>query len=176
DDAIEKLGKHSPTGGLRGGKYSLYEAGTRVPFITYWKGNIEAGVSNNIISQVDWLASLSSMVNKRIKNLDSENHMDFLLGKVKEGRSNIILEATSRTAYREGNWVLIPPYPGPKMFLTKGIETGNGEEFQLYNLEKDVSQQNNLAVTMPEKRDEMIRAFEAIVGDTYKKTSKLKFD
>ena len=29
---------------------------------------------------------------------------------------------------------------------------------------------------MPEKRDEMIRAFEAIVGDTYKKTSKLKFD
>ena len=176
DDAIEKLGKHSPTGGLRGGKYSLYEAGTRVPFITYWKGNIEAGVSNNIISQVDWLASLSSMVNKPIKNLDSENHMDFLLGKVKEGRSNIILEATSRTAYREGNWVLIPPYPGPKMFLTKGIETGNGEEFQLYNLEKDVSQQNNLAETMPEKRDEMIRAFEAIVGDTYKKTSKLKFD
>jgi arylsulfatase A-like enzyme len=176
DDAIEKLGNHSPTGGLRGGKYSLYEAGTRVPFITYWKGNIEAGVSNNIISQVDWLASLSNMVNKPIKNLDSENHMDFLLGKVKEGRSNIILEATSRTAYREGNWVLIPPYPGPKMFLTKGIETGNGEEFQLYNLEKDVSQQNNLAETMPEKRDEMIRAFEAIVGDTYKKTSKLKFD
>ena len=56
--------------------------------------------------------------------------------------------------------MLIPPYPGPKMFLTKGIETGNGEEFQLYNLEKDASQQNNLAETMPEKRDEMIRAFE----------------
>ena len=37
DDAVEKLGDHTPAGNLRGGKYSLYEAGTRVPFITYWK-------------------------------------------------------------------------------------------------------------------------------------------
>ena len=35
DDAVEKLGDHDPFGGLRGGKYSLFEAGTRVPFITY---------------------------------------------------------------------------------------------------------------------------------------------
>jgi arylsulfatase A-like enzyme len=102
--------------------------------------------------------------------------LDLLLGKSVKGRSDIILEATSRTAYRQGDWVLIPPYPGPKMFLTKGIETGNGEEFQLYNLENDASQQNNLAEKMPEKRDEMMRAFKAIVGNSYKKTSKLKFD
>ena len=38
DDAVEKLGDHTPAGQLRGGKYSLFEAGTRVPFITYWKG------------------------------------------------------------------------------------------------------------------------------------------
>lgn len=35
DDAVEKLGNHKPAGELRGGKYSLYDAGTRVPFITY---------------------------------------------------------------------------------------------------------------------------------------------
>ena len=63
--------------------------------------------------------------------------MDLLLGKSVKGRSDIILEATSRTAYRQGDWVLIPPYPGPKMFLTKGIETGNSNEFQLYNLADD---------------------------------------
>ena len=176
DDAIEKLGKHTPTGNLRGGKYSLYEAGTRVPFITYWEGHIEPGVTNEIISQVDWLSSLSNLIKQPVDNLDSENHLDLLLGKSVKGRSDIILEATSRTAYRQGDWVLIPPYPGPKMFLTKGIETGNGEEFQLYNLEKDASQQNNLAETMPEKRDEMMRAFKAIVGNSYKKTSRLKFD
>ena len=38
DDAVEKNGNHTPAGVLRGGKYSLFEAGTRVPFITYWKG------------------------------------------------------------------------------------------------------------------------------------------
>ena len=99
-----------------------------------------------------------------------------MLGKSVKGRSDIILEATSRTAYRQGDWVLIPPYPGPKMFLTKGIETGNGNEFQLYNLADDISQQNNLAEKMTEKRDEMMAAFISIVGDAYKRTSRLKFD
>ena len=41
DDAVEKIGNHDPKGGLRGGKYSIFEAGTRVPFITYWKGKIK---------------------------------------------------------------------------------------------------------------------------------------
>jgi arylsulfatase A-like enzyme len=176
DDAIEKLGDHTPTGELRGGKYSLFEAGTRVPFITYWKGTIEPGVSEALISQVDWLSSLSSLFGTPITDVDSENHFDVLMGRATEGRSDVILEATSRTAYRQGDWVLIPPYPGPKMFLTKGIETGNGDVFQLYNLADDASQQNNLADKMPEKRDKMMAAFEAIVGDTYKNTSKLRFD
>jgi arylsulfatase A-like enzyme len=176
DDAIEKLGDHTPTGELRGGKYSLFEAGTRVPFITYWKGTIEPGVSEALISQVDWLSSLSSLFGTPITDVDSENHFDVLMGRATEGRSDVILEATSRTAYRHGDWVLIPPYPGPKMFLTKGIETGNGDEYQLYNLAEDVSQKNNLAEKMPEKRDEMMAAFEAIVGDAYKKTSRLRFD
>ena len=40
DDAVEKNGNHTATGVLRGGKYSLFEAGTRVPFMMYWKGKI----------------------------------------------------------------------------------------------------------------------------------------
>ena len=102
--------------------------------------------------------------------------MNLLLGKSNEGREDVVLEATSRTAYRQGDWVLIPPYPGPKMFLTKGIETGNGDEYQLYNLTEDVSQENNLADKMPEKRDEMMERFLEIVGDAYQKTSRLRFD
>ncbi len=35
DEAVEKNGKHTPWGPLRGGKYSLFEAGTRVPFFAY---------------------------------------------------------------------------------------------------------------------------------------------
>ena len=62
------------------------------------------------------------------------------------------------------------------MFLTKGIETGNSSKFQLYNLADDISQQNNLAEKMPKNRDEMMATFIPIVGDAYKKTSRLKFD
>ncbi len=40
DDAVEKLGNHKPWGPFSGGKYSLLEAGTRVPFVVYWKGKI----------------------------------------------------------------------------------------------------------------------------------------
>ena len=36
DGALEKLGGHKPAGPLRGGKYSRFEAGTRVPFIVRW--------------------------------------------------------------------------------------------------------------------------------------------
>ena len=39
DDAVEKLGDHTPSGGLRGGKYSLFEAGTKVPLLLIGKGN-----------------------------------------------------------------------------------------------------------------------------------------
>ena len=41
-------------GNLRGGKYSLYEAGTRVPFITYWKGKIKPQVSDEVVTQIDF--------------------------------------------------------------------------------------------------------------------------
>ena len=39
DEAVELIGKHKPAGALSGGKYSLLEAGTRVPFCVYWKGH-----------------------------------------------------------------------------------------------------------------------------------------
>ena len=60
-------------------------------------------MSNEIISQLDWLSSLSNMIKQPINDIDSENHLDLLLGKSEKGRSDIILEATSRTAYRQGD-------------------------------------------------------------------------
>src|SRR5690606_16233274 len=43
DDAIEKLGDHQPAGPYRGGKYSRYEGGTRVPFIVHWPARVQVG-------------------------------------------------------------------------------------------------------------------------------------
>jgi arylsulfatase A-like enzyme len=174
DDAVEKIGDHQPAGPLRGGKYSLFEAGTRVPFITYWKGQIQPVKSNAIVSQIDLLSSLSTLVNSDLKGPDSENLLDVFLGKNNNGRDELVLEATSRTAFRKGDWVLIPPYKGPAVNKQVNIELGNLADYGLFNLKDDPGQQQNLASTHSEKLQEMITAFEAIRGSDYKKTEQLE--
>lgn len=167
DEAFEKLGNHKPWGELRGGKYSLLEAGTRVPFITYWKGTIQPSVSDALVSQVDLLASISALVDTDINKGDGQNLLNTFLGKTNEGRENLIIEATTRTAFRHGDWILIPPYEGPAINKIKNIETGNSKEYQLYNLNEDIGQKNNLAKTHAKKLENMITTFVAIRGNSY---------
>ncbi len=174
DDAVEKLGNHTPSGDLRGGKYSLFEAGTRVPFITYWHGRIKPGSSDAIVSQIDLLASFAELVGSPASAEDSRSTLDVFMGKTNQGRSSLILEATSRTAMRMGDWVLIPPYEGPEINKSVNIELGNLDDFGLYNLAEDIGQRENLAVKNPEKLTKMIAAFEAIRGKEYGKVEKLE--
>ena len=174
DDAVEKLGAHQPAGPLRGGKYSLFEAGTRVPFISYWKGRIQPGTSDAVVSQLDYFSSIAALVGNDMRGEDSEELLGVLLGESGKGRSELILEATTRTALRKDNWVLIPPYDGPPVNKQVNIELGNNPEFQLFNLETDLGQQNDLAASEPEKLKEMIAAFERIRGTSYGDTEKLE--
>ncbi|MEM6700996.1 MAG: sulfatase-like hydrolase/transferase, partial [Bacteroidota bacterium] len=167
DDAVEKIGDHKAAGALRGGKYSLFEAGTRVPFITYWKGTINPTTSDALVSQVDFYASLANLVGSESEVKDSKNLLDALMGKSPKGRDELILEATTRTAYRQGDWVMIPPYNGPKVNKQVNIELGNLDNYGLFNLQEDIGQQQNLATENPEKLKEMIAAFEAIRGTDY---------
>jgi len=60
DQAVEKLKNHKPWGPFRGGKYSAYEAGTRVPFIVNWQGRTQAKESTALVSQIDMLATLGA--------------------------------------------------------------------------------------------------------------------
>jgi len=174
DDAVEKLGNHTPWGPLRGGKYSLFQAGTRVPFITYWKGQIQPTVSDALVCQVDILASLAELIGSEAQTQDSQELLDVLMGKSQQGREELVLEATSRTAFRKGNWALIPPYKGPAVSKQVNIEIGNDTQWQLYNLKEDIGQQKNLAKENPEKLKEMVTAFEAIRGEGYSNIQKLE--
>ncbi len=81
DDAVEKVGRHTPAGPLRGGKYSLFEAGTRVPFITYWEGHIEPAVSEAVVSQVDLFSSLAQLTGTEVQGLDSKELLEIFYGK-----------------------------------------------------------------------------------------------
>ena len=174
DDAVEKLGAHTPAGPLRGGKYSLFEAGTRVPFITYWKGRIKPGVSDALVSQVDLLSSLASLTGSGFRSMDGEDLLDVFLGRGGNGRDELVLEATSRTAFRKGDWVMIPPYPGRPMNRQVNIELGNSDNYQLYNLDEDIGQQKNLADSNPEKLEEMKKAFREIRGTGYTDVQELE--
>ena len=174
DDSDVKNGSHTPWGPYRGGKYSLFEAGTRVPFFTYWKGKIKPGVSDTMVSQLDLLSSLAQLVGSEVRTEDSLPLLELLMGQSNYGRKEMVIEATSRTAFKRGDWVMIPPYEGFAVNDKVKIELGNDPEFQLYNLSNDVGQQNNLALQNPKKLQEMLLAFEAVRGKDYRKTEKLE--
>lgn len=170
DDAVEKTGDHKPAGDLRGGKYSLFDAGTHVPFITYWEGTIRPDVSDALVCQVDLLASLAKLVGEKAAPTDSQDLLKVLLGKSNKGRKNLILEANSRTALRSGNWAMIPPYKGPAVSKNTNIELGNSPDFQLYNLKDDDGQQHNLAESNPKELKKLLSIFKKIRGINYSNT------
>jgi len=158
------LGNHTPAGLLRGGKYSLYDAGTRVPFMVMWKGKIEPAVSQAIVSQVDLMASLAKLSGQPLPQNDSEDMLDAIMGQSAQGRESVVIEGLfRRTAFRKGDWVMIPPYEGSKM-VPWGVdtETGFSKKIQLYNIKEDVAQQNDLAEQMPDKVKELMSEYQAI--------------
>jgi arylsulfatase A-like enzyme len=174
DDAVEKLGNHKPNGPLRGGKYSLLEAGTRVPFFTYWKGQIKPQISDALVCQIDLLESIAKLVNIDVKSTDSQELLDVFIGKSNKGRANLVIEANTKTAFRQGDFIMIPPYPGDPILEEVNIEMGNDKDFQLYNLKKDIGQKNNLAKAQPKKLKEMMKNFELIRGNSYKNVEKIE--
>src|SRR5690606_39202900 len=83
DGALERNGDHRPAGPYRGGKYSIYEGGTRMPFITRWKGRIRPGVSDEVVCTIDLAASLAALTGQKLPDdacLDSFNVLGALLG------------------------------------------------------------------------------------------------
>ena len=161
DGAAERLGDHNPFGGLRGGKYSTYEAGTRVPFIVQWMGKIDANSeSSALISQVDFLRSFAAATGQNIPDsvaIDSQNQWETLIGVQTEGRKSLVQQAIRNVlSFVEGDYKYIEPYSGPAIVpWGVDIETGFKEEPQLYNIKEDPGETKNLAFEMPEKMVKM---------------------
>jgi arylsulfatase A-like enzyme len=157
DDAKEKLGNHRPSGPFRGGKYSAFEAGTRVPFIVRWPGRVKQGVSDALVSQVDFLASFAAFTKQKLDadaGPDSVDTMAAFLGESKAGRESVIEEAGG-LALRRGTWKYIEPNKRQPISQDTGIELGNSPEPQLYDLSKDAGETKNLASDMPNKVREL---------------------
>jgi arylsulfatase A-like enzyme len=151
DRAVELLNGHTPSGILRGGKYSAFEGGTKIPMLVSWPAKIKSGtVSNALFSQIDIYASLAALIGRKINAQDSRNSLSTLLGG-KINREFVIQQAVNSTlGIIQGDWKYISPGPGPAINPLVNIELGNNMKPQLYHLKNDGGETKNLAEQNPE--------------------------
>jgi arylsulfatase A-like enzyme len=158
DEAVTALNGHTPWGALRGGKYSAFEAGTRVPFLVSWPALIKPGISDAMISQVDFLASFATMLKTKVPAghaPDSENMLDALLGRSPNGRKTMVKEGLKTLSITSGDWKYIEPSNARPVNPLVNIELGNNPAAQLYNLKTDIGEKKNLAAENPERVREL---------------------
>lgn len=168
DGAFEDLNGHQPSGPLRGGKYSIYEGGTRIPFIVHWPNRVKPGVSDAIVSQVDLLASFAALTGTAIPAAagpDSLDHIRTILGDSNESRSHVV-EHANILAIREGKWKYIPGggRASGALFWNGGNRPANAPQ-ELYDLENDPGERNNIAPRHPEVVKRLAAQLDKVVKD-----------
>ena len=147
-DALERasgadgqcVGRSDP---LRGGKFSTWDGGSRVPFIIWGPGRIPAGVvSDEIVSSMDIFPSFATLAEIPLKPehtrgpIDGHDLSDFFLGKTKTTTRDEIMFYTNQgylQGFRKGDYK-IRTHGGP----------------QLYAITKDPGETNNLYKESPE--------------------------
>jgi arylsulfatase A len=157
DDAVEKIGDHQAAGPYRGGKYSVFEGGTRTPFISRWKGKIKPAVSDNMVCTIDLAASFSALAGVTLPAdacIDSMNLLPALLGEADaKGRAHMLQQDNNgkQLGLRVGNWKLVrQEFPKQKQEL-------------LFDLAKDPSEKTNIAKQNPEQLQKMREELDEIV-------------
>ncbi|MDC0262323.1 sulfatase-like hydrolase/transferase, partial [Planctomycetaceae bacterium] len=164
DFALEKLGNHKAAGPYSGGKYSVYEGGTRTPFITRWKGHIPSGVSDEMVCTIDLAASFASMVEVELPAeacIDSFNVSAALLGEMNaKGREHLIQQdngSSGTFGLRVGDWKLQrhSRKSSRNRIVEQQLANTKVPEFQLFNLAKDPAEKNNVIEKYPEVAEAM---------------------
>lgn len=143
-------------GSFKAGKHTVYEGGMRVPYIARWPGHIPAErVSNEPISIGDTLATFAALTGAALPAPeqaaeDSFNILPVLLGEQVDPSNRPVRVGHSGFgvfSVRKGPWKWIEGIPAhPK----KPKSAADQYVPQLYNLEKDPSEQNNLIEEHPE--------------------------
>jgi arylsulfatase A-like enzyme len=117
---------------------------------------VKAGVSDAIVSQVDFSASLGALIGQATDATtmpDSQNVLDALLGKSTTGRDYIVQQADG-FSLRQGNWKYVAPgraveHLGPWSKFTVR------EPGLLFNLAADPGEMRDLAASNPDKLNEL---------------------
>lgn len=138
------------TGGLRGQKRSSHEGGIRVPGIARWPGRIAAGTTSDVpVIGTDLFTTILEIVDTPVptdRTIDGVSMLPAFEGRPVDRPVPLfwrthVSQADDRVALRIGDWKIV----GDDL-LTK---------FQLFEIQKDWKEENDLAAAMPEKTDEM---------------------
>ena len=166
DHAYELLNGHTPMGIYRGGKYSAYEAGTRIPFIVRWPAKVKPSKQQSLFSQIDVYASLASLLNQPLRKgaaPDSQEHLNTFLGRNNTGREYIVQQNLNNTlAIVKGQWKYIEPSDAPAIEFWTKMELGNDQQPQLYDLSSDPSEKTNVAKQHPDIVKELAELLESV--------------
>jgi arylsulfatase A len=141
-------------GDLRGYKRDLYEGGIRVPLIMHWAGKILAGSRSDHISAFwDLMPTFADVAGATPpKNIDGISLMPTLTGKKQEAHTYLYWEFVDlggRQAIRKGNWKAVK----------YDLRTAPGQPMELYRLDLDPSESNNIAANHPEVTAAMEKLF-----------------
>jgi len=172
DDAVEKNGKHRAAGPYSGGKYSVYEGGTRTPFITRWTGRIKPGVSEEVVCTIDLAASLAALAKQPVPEdgcLDSFNVLGALLGEEgAKGRDHLVQQNNGNNgtyAIRAGEWKL--HRHDRKTSRNKVVEQKLANvkvpQYQLFNLTIDPQERKNVYDDNPEVAQRLVKQLSEII-------------
>jgi arylsulfatase A-like enzyme len=136
---------------LRGYKAQTLEGGIRVPFFAYWQGRLPAGKTyDQPVIQLDIAATAlaAAGIDASSENkLDGVNLLPYLTGeKTQSPHAALYWRFGPQMAIRRGDWKL--------------VRHSGSTETELYNLAKDIGEQNNLAQSEPGKLKELKAAWD----------------
>lgn len=141
------------SGPLRNGKGSCYEGGYRLPCIIKWPKKIKPGViSDAIFATIDFMPTFSNICGFDLPkdiHIDGIDQTELLTGKRKTGRNFFYFD---KAGVRKGKWKYLKPNA---YFYGYAVEDNRKKNDELYNLEIDIGETNNLAKKFPEKVAEL---------------------
>jgi arylsulfatase A-like enzyme len=149
DNGPHKEGGNDPhfndsNGSLKGIKRNLYDGGIRVPMIAHWESKIRPGSKTNHISAFwDVLPTCAEIAGAPIpENIDGLSMLPTMLGQSEKQQKHDYL-------YWEFHWGR-PTKQAVRMDEWKAVRKSPDDEFELYNLDNDLSEENNIASLFPE--------------------------
>ncbi|MEC7883419.1 MAG: sulfatase-like hydrolase/transferase [Verrucomicrobiota bacterium] len=148
-------------GPLRNGKGSPYEAGYRLPCIVRWPGQVPAGrVNDAVFATIDFMPTFANLCGFEVpkdRHIDGIDQTDLLLGKSEVGREFFYF---NNAGVRKGKWKYLKP---DAHFYGYAVDNARKKVNELYDLEADLGEQNNLANKHPEIVEELKRLMDDIL-------------